>query len=140
MGRPFGPGGTLRHGLLIYWTSRMTTRVANRPRRGVKSCEGEAWKRELKGRMPAAGLFLSRVMEDLSTRNGCLLLFELQASRIILSSFPSSSVPKSAPVMDSFGSKLRFESEHEHNRNFNSVFRASFEWHSQRIKRFWNVV
>ena len=45
MGRPFGPGGTLRHGLLTYWATRITTRVAIKPRRDVKNCEREAWER-----------------------------------------------------------------------------------------------
>jgi hypothetical protein len=40
IGRPFGPGGTLRHGLLTYRTVRMMTRrVVIKAMRGFCSCE-----------------------------------------------------------------------------------------------------
>jgi len=46
MGSPFGPGGTLRHGLLAYWAVIMMTRVVIKPRRGVKNREREAVSRQ----------------------------------------------------------------------------------------------
>ncbi len=45
MGSPFGPSGTLRHGLLAYWAARTMTRVVIKPR-GVKSREREANSRQ----------------------------------------------------------------------------------------------
>jgi hypothetical protein len=42
MGRPLGPGGTLRHGLLAYQAARMITTVVTKATRFVKICESEA--------------------------------------------------------------------------------------------------
>lgn len=58
MGSPFGPGGTLRHGLLRYLANKITTRVAIKTCRG-KICEREAWEtreRNPRGGMAPAGL------------------------------------------------------------------------------------
>jgi hypothetical protein len=46
MGSPLGPGGTLRHGLLAYWTARMMIRLMGKPTRGIKSCETEVNNRQ----------------------------------------------------------------------------------------------
>jgi hypothetical protein len=44
IGRPFGPGGTFRHGLLAYCaaTSRMSTAIKMRPPWGVRCWESAA--------------------------------------------------------------------------------------------------
>ena len=46
IGRPFGPGGSLRHGLLAYRAERMMTRLKTRPMRGARSWERGVKKRQ----------------------------------------------------------------------------------------------
>ena len=65
----------------------MMTSVANRPRRGVKSCEGKSWWKKEPGGEIAVAIVLPRVVADLATRKACQVLFKGSSSPLAMDSF-----------------------------------------------------
>ena len=94
MGIPFGPGGTLRHGLFAYCVRKITTMVAMKQRRGVKSCESEAREKRPGGIVPAG--LLSRVMVVyFNTREAHQSLFKVRWSLALIVSEGKKKPPNS---------------------------------------------